>query len=410
MSNDVLKAYNKLMEQKKKQAAQESAALKKYKNSDRPRVGSDDKETIEKLYNLKPEGYKYDKNLAEVAHPDKVILFKSHDKINSLIENENERQTIDLNIFNRHPTGQLAAHKYASELVMSLTRVANDLDNRSQDELRALADICLSQFHNKIVKQAFDWEDLKNLFKGKGSDAGDILEGGAIGAGAGAIIGGLIGAFGGPPGVAAGAIGGAAIGAAVSAIFKTGPEAKNVHINAEKAISALEKMMAHRDEDKFLLKLKETLQHLMTTTDQYGKLIDEAQEPSFDDSKKEQAKEYGTFYQQMINQTDKMIDLFLQNAQEGKYEEKEGDIWGKLKLPFKALVGDTVSDTVRAMETLEVVNNQALKGILAAREKMTQLKQESFKPYTPPVKTEKPILDPEELKKYEDVLKELLPK
>jgi hypothetical protein len=116
-------------------------------------------EDIEKLYNVKPDqpkGAKYKRNITENAHPESVIVAPSYDKLNALVENDNERQNIILNIVNKTPNGHLTQHKYAeNKLILNLVRVANDLDNRDQDKLMSLADTCLFQLNNKqMVKKA----------------------------------------------------------------------------------------------------------------------------------------------------------------------------------------------------------------------------------------------------------------
>lgn len=122
-----------------------------------PRHDSLDLKDIEKLYNVKPDAPKdmqYKKNIMEDAHPDSVIVAPSYDKLNGLVENNNERQNIILNILDRPPTGLLTNRKYAeNELLMSLVRVANDLDNRDIDDLRSLADACLLQVTPKPLKK-----------------------------------------------------------------------------------------------------------------------------------------------------------------------------------------------------------------------------------------------------------------
>lgn len=103
----------------------------------------------ENLYNLKPEtskGMEYDNNISYYAHPNAVVVAPSYDKLNGLVENLNERQNIILNIVNKNNDGHLNQKKYAQqELILSLVRLGNYLDNSDQDELRLLADACLAQ-------------------------------------------------------------------------------------------------------------------------------------------------------------------------------------------------------------------------------------------------------------------------
>jgi len=115
------------------------------KSLDNPRWDSLSPEEIAKLYGHKPEGYK--RNIIEQAHPESTVIAPSYDKLHGLVENENERQDITLNIIMQEPYGgHPNQRKYAEkELIMSLVRVGNDLDNRNLDELRVLADTCLTQ-------------------------------------------------------------------------------------------------------------------------------------------------------------------------------------------------------------------------------------------------------------------------
>lgn len=127
-----------------------------------PRHDSLSIEQIGKLYGVKPDAPKdmeYKRNIIEDAHPDPVVLSPAYDKLNGLVENENEGQNIRLRIVMKDPDGHLTQRKYAEkELLLSLVRVANELDNSGQDELRKLADVCLMQASKKkIEKTAFPW-------------------------------------------------------------------------------------------------------------------------------------------------------------------------------------------------------------------------------------------------------------
>jgi hypothetical protein len=118
-----------------------------------PRHDSLTIEQIGKLYNTKPampKDMEYKKNIMEDAHPDPVVLFMAHDKLNALIENENEGQNARIRITLKEPDGHLTQRKYAEkELVLSLVRLANSLDNNGQEELCKLADACLVQATTK---------------------------------------------------------------------------------------------------------------------------------------------------------------------------------------------------------------------------------------------------------------------
>lgn len=126
-----------------------------------PRHDSLSIEQIGKLYNTKPNlpnDMDYKRNIIEDAHPNPVVLSPAHDKLNGLVENENEGQNARIRIVLKEPDGHLTQRKYAEkQLVMSLVRLANDLDNSDHKELCKLADTCLEQAAGKkkvLTKQA----------------------------------------------------------------------------------------------------------------------------------------------------------------------------------------------------------------------------------------------------------------
>lgn len=153
--SEIFEAFVKIAEEKglvSKSSPEENIAdLSKSHRADS--LSIDD---ISKLYGVKPpapEDAQYKRNIIERAHPDPLVITPSYDKLNSLIENNNERQDILLHIVNKNNDGSIVQRKYAErELILSLVRVGNDMDNRGQDELRALADVCLRQ-SNPIKKQ-----------------------------------------------------------------------------------------------------------------------------------------------------------------------------------------------------------------------------------------------------------------
>lgn len=110
-------------------------------------------DNINKLYQVQPETSKdmdYKKNIMEIAHPNSVIVSPAYDRLNGLVESNIERQNILLNIVNKRNDGLLLQKKYAEkELILSLVKIANDLDNKNKDELRSFADACLENIQFK---------------------------------------------------------------------------------------------------------------------------------------------------------------------------------------------------------------------------------------------------------------------
>ena len=376
--NDIFNEYAKIaLEKGLIKKAEESKELKKYKEDSYPRAGSDTLEVIESLYGVKPnkpKGQEYKQNIMEVAHPDKVILDSSYDKINALIENNIERQKIIINITQKPVNGQHTQHKYATvNLAKSLLQIANDMGNRNIEPLRKLADTCIQQ----LQKEALSLDDIKDWISGKGSDVVDVGEGAATGAGLGAIVGGLIGAFGGPPGIVAGAATGAIAGGLLSAIFKTGPQAQSVKINAIEAQGALSKLMASLQNDLFLTSLNKALDSITRTSDEYSILLDQAHASAeADPALQNRVTQIAIKYQNEIIQLDRIIDIFIANANSGRYDKEEGDWLSKLEKPIDWIFGTKVTDTVNAMKSLEIATHKALQGITEARQQAVSLKSE----------------------------------
>lgn len=123
-----------------------------------PRFDSLTIEQISKLYNTKPampKDMEYKRNIIENAHPQSVVVSPSYDKLNGLVENENEGQAIRARIVMKEPDGHLINRKYARKnLLLSLVRVGNELDSRNNEELRKLADVCLVQTSKGLEKKA----------------------------------------------------------------------------------------------------------------------------------------------------------------------------------------------------------------------------------------------------------------
>jgi hypothetical protein len=156
--SDILEGFFKIAQEKGliSEDAPEKAKKILEKN---PRADSLSMEDIAKLYKTKPnapKGSQYKRNIYEVAHPAPVFIAPSYDKINGLVENENERQDITINKLFEFPLndGNVTQHKLAErELMLSLVRVANDLDNKNEDQLRSLADACLFQVSTTPLKK-----------------------------------------------------------------------------------------------------------------------------------------------------------------------------------------------------------------------------------------------------------------
>jgi hypothetical protein len=165
MSNirsDVFEAYTKIAQEQGLISEDKPAEhTEKSFHETNPRHDSLSIEQIGKLYNTKPPSPKemtYKRNIIEEAHPDTLVISPSYDKLNGLIENENQGQDIRIHISLKEPDGHLTQRKYAEkQLLLSLVRVGNELDNDDQEELAKIADVCLSQAAGRRFRKVAFW-------------------------------------------------------------------------------------------------------------------------------------------------------------------------------------------------------------------------------------------------------------
>jgi hypothetical protein len=159
--SDIFNEYARIMKSKGflKEAAGESTTVDK-------RYSKEYADTIKALYNVDMEDVE---DIIEKAHPNKVIIAPSYDKLNGLIENINERHDVMVGITNKIPNGTLTNHKYAqTELLNELIRLGYDLDNQGFEKIAIMADDCavkLSDQENMIVKEAYIFPLLKLVGK-----------------------------------------------------------------------------------------------------------------------------------------------------------------------------------------------------------------------------------------------------
>jgi hypothetical protein len=143
---DFFDNFVKFAEENKQLAEKAKKTLEKTQRAD-----SLDIKLIESLYNTQNDQFK---ELIDSSHKDSAVLFQSYDRLNGLIENNQERQNIILNILNKAPTGQLFTPKYAKDqLILSLVRLGNALDVNHQEDLRNLTDTCLMQLTNETLNK-----------------------------------------------------------------------------------------------------------------------------------------------------------------------------------------------------------------------------------------------------------------
>jgi hypothetical protein len=323
-----------------------------------------DPQTLLSLYGLKPdadESMAYERNIAEVAHKGVCVLAPSYDKINGLVENINQRQDIILRIVNKTPDGNYTHHRYAqSDLMQSLVRTANHLDNQNLTELCKLADTCIEQLH----AQAFGWDDVKHWFEGAVEEGEDVGGGALTGSLIGGAIGGIVGAFTGgwdiPATVWLGMKVGGVAGGLLAALFKTAPQAKNVSINASQAHDALQALVADHPNDVLLHNLLTATTHIAQTADNYANVVDQAHSH---EGNHEQANSVAIAYLDELSQLDHLLNAFLDEANRGRYAPSEADWWGKLKTPITGIFGNEEHKAIGAVRSLDIVVKTAIEGV-----------------------------------------------
>lgn len=145
MNSEIFKKYAEI--------AKEKGILREAEEKTNPRYDSNTITDIELLYGIKPNGKEDDKSIIEKAHPEPVIIAPAYDRVNGLVENEQELHNIMMGIVMKPHQGKLTNHRYAaakSELMDELIRIGFMMDNHDEIELCKLADNCAEN----IVKQA----------------------------------------------------------------------------------------------------------------------------------------------------------------------------------------------------------------------------------------------------------------
>lgn len=159
--SDVFNEYAKIMASKGFVKKAQQTSVEKENDSDYA-------EKIKALYGLDIKLNDSNKDIIEQAHPEKVIVAPSYDRVNGLVENINERHDIMTGICNKPTNGNLTQHRYAEkELLDELVRIGFQLDNEGNEHLSKLADQCAfdlsievnekiaSLNHNGIEKKAW---------------------------------------------------------------------------------------------------------------------------------------------------------------------------------------------------------------------------------------------------------------
>ncbi len=157
--SDILNEYYKI--------AVEKGLIKKEAQQTRDEKWADKeyREKIQALYGLDINNT--DKSIIEEAHPNMLIIAPSYDKVNGLVENEEQRHDIMVGLVNKSPVPNTPTRKIAEkELLDALISIGFALDSENQDALRDKADECsielVKQVEAKtapkqIQKEAFAW-------------------------------------------------------------------------------------------------------------------------------------------------------------------------------------------------------------------------------------------------------------
>jgi hypothetical protein len=132
-------------------AEYEKLAVEKGLVSDKPlKKNANEKErtkeeisAVEMLYGINPN--KSDKDIIDQAHPETAVVAPAYDKMNGVVENVKERQSITTQIALKDPNGLLMFSRYVKaqeELLNELISTAFLLDKNNEVELMKDADEC----------------------------------------------------------------------------------------------------------------------------------------------------------------------------------------------------------------------------------------------------------------------------
>lgn len=341
-------------EKSKSDKPKETAKMRKYKKSPYPRMGSDDISTIEALYNVKPDNsIEYENNIMEAAHKTPVVIAPAYDRLNALVENNIERNNIMCNIALKPNNGNTTQHRYAEkDLLMQLVRVANDMDNSGNDELRSLADECIAKL--TLKKNADFWDDVKEKGKewlgvGEGATENTVI-GGVVGA----IIGSFFGFGGTLAGARLGAIAGGGLTTIIASLAKTAPHVVSISSNAKDTVSQIEdlknKLTSSNKEYQFLAAFETVLKTLGSASEQYNELIAALSTNSNDIASANQAKRVSSTLMDTVNKTKEYTQKFNADVKLGIFNEV--DQHSKILDPIYNMMNTDVEDIQQSLVSL----------------------------------------------------------
>lgn len=116
---------------------------------------SDKISNIQLLYGVKPDSI-YKKDLLDEAHPEPVVLYRTHDKLNGLVENLKERQNVMVGISQKPNTGKQTHQVYVKankELMDQVIKVAMIGAQNNDADLMRFSQLCA----DRIEKRANPW-------------------------------------------------------------------------------------------------------------------------------------------------------------------------------------------------------------------------------------------------------------
>ncbi len=123
------------------------------------RIGTDTPSVIEMLYGVRPNDEKKNQTyspLLDQAHPDPAVVAPAHDRMDGVVEDLKQRQSIMTQIALKTPDGALIHRRFIQahdDLLNSLVRAGFTLDNEQQPELQKMADGCTDE----LVKSSIAW-------------------------------------------------------------------------------------------------------------------------------------------------------------------------------------------------------------------------------------------------------------
>jgi hypothetical protein len=280
------------------------------------------------FYGIKPNGKEDDISLLEKAHPGVAVVSPAEDRMNGIVENDQQRQNIMMQIAMRPTNGKYQQKAFVTaheNLAKSLTKASIALQREQYQDLSKFAIDC----NERLEKEAL----------------GPLVV-------PGLIIGGVVLAVG-----------------AIAAINYTSNTAVNVATNAAQTQKELEDLRGKLSNDR-LDSIIDDLDVLREQAAKFSNLptIKAISKEDIPIIKEKFAKELkmAATYRNVLEQFSKNIPLYisqLKNTETKTQDDDSWDWWEKVRQVVRLVTPDDIGDAVNAFEGLEKAITKAIANV-----------------------------------------------